>query len=504
MKVYAKDSMDRFGDDLTEEVLQYLTFEDKLSLECVSKQWQRCVYQRQYVIEIHDFEDEYSDEMEIESDSDEKHNSLDKLLIFKYYRRQLNINAFESVVKKCPNIKKVILRFEIDSSVLLMIGRLCPHIKSLGYRRIGYSMSGNNTNDFFRDNGHKLEELSVTQTNDSLFEYLQYCPNLKTVSIDNINFLFNGDKEFLIKLEKIKSVIPMSSFPFSIQFSKLINEMKILSDKYSKTMKTLNIRLFNLTAEELKTCIECIARFENLKELKVSISPIDITQPIDDCLSLIGQKCTKLLKLDLSISMNELIPITDRFFASFSEFKAIKKLKILFDNHNIKINGNVKAFKDCKQLNEMNINYPKLTEDFFTNIDLFVPKLQSLKISSDEEFSDSFIESFHSMKNIQKVFVSINRNRIHETKYWYFGKSLSEVILSPKGKNVIRVNDNCGLIIDEVITDIENESNSDTNSDNYKNYNFYSYHYGNSDSDSDSDSYNYHYYYYGYDDTDSD
>ena len=26
---YLKNSMDRFGDDLTEEVLQYLTFEDK-------------------------------------------------------------------------------------------------------------------------------------------------------------------------------------------------------------------------------------------------------------------------------------------------------------------------------------------------------------------------------------------------------------------------------------------------------------------------------------------
>ena len=36
-KVYAKDSMDRFGDDLTEEVIQYLTFKDKVRLECVSK-----------------------------------------------------------------------------------------------------------------------------------------------------------------------------------------------------------------------------------------------------------------------------------------------------------------------------------------------------------------------------------------------------------------------------------------------------------------------------------
>ena len=42
--IYEKDSMDRLADDLTEEVLQYLTFSDKVRLECVSKQWMRCVY----------------------------------------------------------------------------------------------------------------------------------------------------------------------------------------------------------------------------------------------------------------------------------------------------------------------------------------------------------------------------------------------------------------------------------------------------------------------------
>ena len=46
MKVYAKNSMDRFGDDLSEVILSYLWFEDKIRLECVSKQWRRLVYQQ--------------------------------------------------------------------------------------------------------------------------------------------------------------------------------------------------------------------------------------------------------------------------------------------------------------------------------------------------------------------------------------------------------------------------------------------------------------------------
>ena len=52
---YRKDSFDRFGDDLTELILSFLWFEDKIRLECVSKQWKRCVFQKQFVIELNFF-----------------------------------------------------------------------------------------------------------------------------------------------------------------------------------------------------------------------------------------------------------------------------------------------------------------------------------------------------------------------------------------------------------------------------------------------------------------
>ena len=51
-RVYPKNSFDRFGDDLTELILQYLTLEDKVRLECVSKQWRRLVFNKQFTIEI--------------------------------------------------------------------------------------------------------------------------------------------------------------------------------------------------------------------------------------------------------------------------------------------------------------------------------------------------------------------------------------------------------------------------------------------------------------------
>ena len=172
---------------------------------------------------------------------------------------------------------------------------------------------------------------------------------------------------------------------------------------------------------------------------------IIVKKSIDKSLKLIGQKCTKVLNLDLGI--DEEVPITDRFFDVFTHFKAIKKLRIDLPNETV-LSGSVECFKHCKQLYNIDIIDSKPREDFFANIALFVPKLQSLEIWTKNQFSDSFIDSFNSMKNIQRVKLRVNndRNERIETKFWYFGKKLFEVMSSAKGKDVKRVNDNCGLI----------------------------------------------------------
>ena len=413
MKVYAKNTFDRFGDDLTELIVSYLWFEDKVRLECVSKQWRRLVFNKQFELEI--FQNNVGTNYSLRL-----HRKVDR-------RLTINRTAFESVLKKCPNIERVYIDFKVESEVLSLIGRYCHRITSLGYcQRSGFD---ENVLSFFRMYGHKLEELYLSKGNDKVNEILQSCPNVKRIS----KYYFKKDREFLPKLEQIKSTI--------LIFPKTMNKMKILSDKYSQTMKTLHLRLLDLTYEELKTCIEYIARFENLKVLTLYLDYLNTTQPIDDCLSLIGQKCNKLLKLDLSIDFR--VEITDRFFHTFHEFKAIKKLKIKISPKRV-VNGSVECFKHCKQLIELDINYPELSEDFFANIASFVPKLKLFGIKTRNQFSDSFIGYFHSIENIEKVnhrFIGKNN------KNWYFGKSVSEVMLSPNGMNVKHITHNCGLII---------------------------------------------------------
>ena len=145
---------------------------------------------------------------------------------------------------------------------------------------------------FFHSYGHKLEELRLYGDKVKMKQILKLCPNVKTAHIQDINIILDEDKEFLPKLENI--FINLTICP------KNVNQLKILSDKYSKTMKTLNVTLKSLTAEDLKTCFDCISRFENLLKLTLELKHLNkLKDTIDDCLSLIGQKCNKLLKLDL-------------------------------------------------------------------------------------------------------------------------------------------------------------------------------------------------------------
>ena len=143
MKVYAKNSFDRLGDDLTELILQYLTFEDKVRLECVSKQWKNAMvyaFRKQYVIEL---------DCNITSK-----DNLSQLII---EDEELNKEALISVLKKCPNITDVKIKIRVNGEMLSLIGRYCPNIKSLTY----YTTELENVLDFFRIYGHKLEELKI-------------------------------------------------------------------------------------------------------------------------------------------------------------------------------------------------------------------------------------------------------------------------------------------------------------------------------------------------------
>jgi hypothetical protein len=118
----------RICDDLCEVLLSYLSFEDKIKFECVSHQFQRCIFNKENTLTTNRLDD--------------KQNRLNQLLVydrkkFADFRSHLqyvrefgnrsmevifNKNAFESVLKKCKFITQIIIKIDyIDNEVLQII-----------------------------------------------------------------------------------------------------------------------------------------------------------------------------------------------------------------------------------------------------------------------------------------------------------------------------------------------------------------------------------------------
>ena len=76
---------DRICDDLCEEILQYLSLEDKLKFEGVSKQFQRTIFEKHYELTIDTYNGYY---LYIED-------------IF------IDMKSLKVLLKKCPNITSI-------------------------------------------------------------------------------------------------------------------------------------------------------------------------------------------------------------------------------------------------------------------------------------------------------------------------------------------------------------------------------------------------------------
>ena len=196
MKVYLKNSFDHFGDDLTELMLSYLTLEDKIRLECVSKQWRRLVFNKQFVIEL---------------SVNNSRNSLRKLFRRVENEIQVNEQALESVVKKCPNIRRIDIMPGIKIKVLSPIAQHFPNLKAMEF-------FPNSVDEltFFKQYGPQIEELVIFYDDYDdccdFEEYMVLFPNLKKIDLETeFDTLFDDDKDFLPKLEFISNYLNIFS-----------------------------------------------------------------------------------------------------------------------------------------------------------------------------------------------------------------------------------------------------------------------------------------------------
>ena len=398
-RVYERASMERFGDDLTEDVLSYLWLKDKVKLEFVCKQWQRLVFNKQTELHISPHRDSYPT------------NSFHDRFVCKNFVNHIDRRILESVLNKCPNISRVQIEFSDAEESLELVTKYCRRIDKLV---IKYDCNSESLIQFATKHGMWLQEFTFRPkySTDYLKEFLQMCPNIKKIDLGFIrNLSMFIESVSWEKLKAIKTIYIRANNS---------DQLEPLVTKYEKKLKELRIFMIKeLSSDELKTCFAHISRFESLKSLEFYYVSGTTKQSINDCFPLLAKKCIKLRKFKF---FSDTFDESNRFLFALSEFRSLESLDVefypVFDDIP-QLEGSVECLKHMTRLKHLSISHWKLTQDFFANIQTVLPNIGYLNIKSRQIVRESLkllIESLQTMKYIQRV-VS------NDSKKFYYQKN---------------------------------------------------------------------------------
>jgi len=386
-----RQSFGRFCDDLTQVIISFLPIADKIRLECVSKQFQRLIFNKQFDLTIHPRSTEekiFSDKLIKEFKECKSFN--DYIIV--------DEKAFESVLKKFKFINKIwIYSAKNNGTVLQLITKYCNYLKVIkfDFRKIGKRSLA----QFGQKCGQKLRFIYFLGeiSSENYKKLMKFCPNVEKVYDININVLIDSEISLkkLIEIESLKGID-----------SKEV--MEKLVDNNKKTLNKLHIDL--LESKDNNNLLLQVSRLEKLEDLGFEYLTNEQTgQSFAHNLKTIAIKCTKIKRFHMternhgsSISANLVYQILD----VIKYFSQIKIIDLSFPENNQHFREiSSKLFKECKQLTRLSLSYPKFNETFFENIDLYLPQLTYLYLNFNKRYIDIDIrdEDMHSLAKLSKL-----------------------------------------------------------------------------------------------------
>jgi hypothetical protein len=402
-KIYPKNSFERFGDDLCQLLLSYLSFEDKLKFECVSKQWKSLIFNKVFKFQL--------------INSKFKNKLLILLIPFNNVSR---FEIFESLIRKCHFINELIIdnNCKCDENILNII---CDYYEnSFKYLKTISICLKEDTSikclvKFSQIYGKQLNNISIDGISYDKFSIvlslfgnnlksINFKLNLKSLSINN------SEEIFLSKLEEVFIT------------NCLTEDFEIFVHKFKNQLKKLTLNFTN-NENSIKNILKLVSLLESLQVLRLEIELFSLPQinlneehMIDESLKLIGEKCLKLYLIDVCI-FGDLI--SDNLFTIFGKyFRQLKYLSItLWDNElNLKQTpnfGTINTFgvnKSGEKLEKLSLMFTQLCDQHLKDIDLFLPNLTAIKLNTDQDLTDETLRHLSKLKHLKTIILEGNIN----------------------------------------------------------------------------------------------
>ena len=243
---YRRDSFeDRFCDDLSQFVFQFLSLKDKLRLECVSKQFQRTVFEKHNILSI---------EVKNEWKKSKGKGRVEKGYYLYIKNKLIDLKSLEVLLKKCPNIKSIRMNGDYrEYDFNPMFSLIIENCNNLNETNIPMNyLNESNFQEFERIFGQQIK--SLFQLRDE-FNFNSF-PNIKELHLNPIDNKLIAPELKLNKLKKLE---------ITISYGKEHILQNIVFILPQLTHIIINLREMNVKTNF--ESLECISNLKNLIHL---------------------------------------------------------------------------------------------------------------------------------------------------------------------------------------------------------------------------------------------
>ena len=410
--VNKKSFSDRICDDLCEEILQYLSLEDKLKLEGVSKQFQRTILKKHYelIIEIDDNCMVYR-----KIGGQYTYVKVEFLIETSF----VDLKSLEVLLKKCSNITSIKLSEAEEEynykPVFRLIIKYCNNLREIDFG--DNPISNENVEELQRKFGPKIKSIQYLKdaNNYNLF------PNIEKLKVDL------GSKEFIprLNLNQLKKLY--------LEFDEEEEHINYIIEKCVDTFPTLtHFHVRNDSENEnenmILTSIEFISNLTNLKEFIFKYVFEEKTKLFCNSLKRMANKCQKLKSIECGFGITPENSNLRLLLSPFESFPVLKRLCLTLywnevQNFNLNQLFSFEAFKGLSNITHLTLDFSvfshiiRIRANILKDIGIYLPKLQYLNIRNTFETTPEEVtqmaDILSRLSRLQTLKLNFNKRKIY-------------------------------------------------------------------------------------------
>ena len=412
---------DRVCDDLSEVLLQFLPLDDKQRLECVSKQFQRTVFQKQFSITL------YS--------SLQSNYKISKQTEDKVFDRNF-MKSIEFLLKKCPNIQTMFLNVKnnnILKSLFPLITKYCDHLNEFNVYLDDWKGVELNE-EFYRKFGSKLHYIGFGENWRQNLDFNLF-PNLHSNRKKFYFSTISPERALRLNLKKLKEL----DIDICEENQHLFREVL---QKFHK-IRYLSLKERHANLNTVFNAFQESPVLQNLIQLKYySDFYTEIAKQFLDLLKRLPKKLPKLKSIVIKSVFAENISDFRRQLSPLKAFPDLKRLTLflMFLDENYYDEFSFESLEGLSNITHFTLYFEfdkeTLSGKILTDIDIYLPKLQYLsiypQINTDEEGVTQMAESLSKLSRLHTIELWLNYVTICD-------KNLLRVKIIEKCKKIIYI-----------------------------------------------------------------